>query len=65
MDTNICRVIKTLRLHQNITQLALADALGVSVQAVSKWENEKAMPDILLLPAIARFFELYKINQKG
>ena len=36
MDTNLCRMIKTLRLHKNITQLALADALGVSVQAVSK-----------------------------
>lgn len=58
MDMNICRVIKTLRLRKNITQLALAETLGVSVQAVSKWENEKAMPDILLLPSIARFFEV-------
>lgn len=57
MDMNLCRTIKTLRLHKNMTQLALADALGISVQAVSKWENEKAMPDILLLPEIARVFD--------
>lgn len=58
MDTNLCRMIKALRLRKNITQQTLAEVLGISVQAVSKWENEKAMPDILLLPVIARFFDV-------
>ena len=36
----------------------MAKALGVSTQSVSKWENQKALPDIMLLPKIATFFEI-------
>lgn len=56
MDTMICQTIKKLRLSQNISQATLAHALSVSTQSVSKWENQKALPDIMLLPDIARFF---------
>lgn len=58
MDTNICQTIKKLRLSKNISQDTLAKALGISTQAVSKWENQKALPDIMLLPAIAKFFDV-------
>lgn len=48
--------IKSLRKEQNITQEKLAEYLGISYQAVSKWENGTALPDITLIPKIANFF---------
>ena len=48
--------IKSLRKEKGVTQEALADAAGVSVQAVSKWECGQSCPDIALLPALADFF---------
>ena len=49
-------VIKELREKNNMTQSALADALGVSDKAVSKWETGKGYPDITLLEPIANIF---------
>ena len=59
--------IKTLRKQKNISQEVLASYLGVSFQAVSKWENGSTMPDVILIPAIASFFgvstdELFDFN---
>ena len=48
--------IKALRQQKNISQEVLATHLGVSFQAVSKWENDTTMPDVILIPAIASFF---------
>ena len=48
--------IRLLRKNKNITQLQLAEALSVSSQSVSKWENHLSAPDISTLPAIARYF---------
>ena len=48
--------IQMLRKHKNITQAQLAEALSVSPQSVSKWENQQSLPDISLLPVIARYF---------
>ena len=45
--------IKQLRNKSGLTQEQLAARLGVSAQAVSKWENAVAMPDITLLPALS------------
>ena len=45
--------IAKYRKERNLTQTRLADMLGVSFQAVSKWENGNSMPDILLLPKLA------------
>lgn len=56
MHLNLGKKIKTLRKQRNISQEVLAQYLGVTFQAVSKWENETAMPDITLVPAIAAFF---------
>ena len=46
--------IRALRKARGFTQEQLADMLGISFQAVSKWENNASMPDISLLPAIAK-----------
>ena len=46
-------LIRSLRLRQSMTQLALAERLGVSDKAVSKWECGGGAPDIALLPALA------------
>lgn len=50
--------IKKLRFEHDLTQEQLADTLGVSPQAVSRWENGSTYPDIELLPSIAGFFEI-------
>lgn len=48
--------IHALRKNKNLTQAQLAESLSVSAQSVSKWENNLSVPDITLLPIIARFF---------
>lgn len=48
--------IRILRKNKNITQTQLAEALAVSAQTVSKWENHVSAPDITALPVIARYF---------
>lgn len=48
--------IKELRKSQDVTQEKLADYLNISYQAVSKWENGLALPDITLIPALSGFF---------
>lgn len=53
---NIGNKIKELRKQRGITQEQLANSIGVSFQAVSKWENNIALPDITLAPALASFF---------
>lgn len=53
---SISRKIQTLRKNKNLTQAQLAEALSVSAQSVSKWENGLSVPDISLLPIIARYF---------
>ena len=53
---NIGTNIKQLRQQKNLTQEQVAEALGVSYQAVSKWENNANTPDITLLPEIANLF---------
>ena len=46
------RRIRQARIEKNMTQMALADAMGVSYQAVSNWERGNAMPDISKLPEL-------------
>ena len=50
--------IAYLRKQKNLTQEALAEKMGVSPQAVSKWENDQSCPDIQLLPGLARLLDV-------
>lgn len=68
MNILLGKKIRELRKVKNISQEVLAQYLGVSFQAVSKWENDMAMPDVALIPAIAYFFgvstdELFDYNR--
>lgn len=56
MQLNLGTKIRELRQRDGRTQEALADALGVTSQAVSRWEADKSYPDMELVPAIANFF---------
>ena len=48
--------IRQLRSKAGMTQEQLAEKMGVGPQAVSKWENAAAMPDITALPLLAEVF---------
>ena len=52
----IGRQISSLRKKKGMTQMELADALGISYQAVSNWERGNTMPDISKLPELAEIF---------
>ena len=58
MNIKIGAIIKKLRAENNITQETLATAIGVTPQAISRWESEGGYPDIELLPALADFFSV-------
>lgn len=58
MAVTLGNKIRELRKTRNISQEVLAQYLGVSFQAVSKWENDTAMPDVALIPVIASFFDV-------
>ena len=71
MTIKIGTIIKKLRTENNVTQDALATAIGVTPQAISRWEAEGGYPDIELLPAIADFFSVstdellgYKMSER-
>ena len=64
---NIGSKIRELRKQRGITQEQLATSIGISFQAVSKWENNIALPDITLAPMLASYFgvtmdELFDFN---
>ncbi len=56
MNLKIGTIIRKLRTENNITQEALAAGIGVTPQAISRWEAEGGYPDIELLPSLADFF---------
>ncbi len=60
-NTNIILAanIQKYRKKAGLTQEGLAQKLGVTFQAVSKWENAKSAPDILFLPILADLFNCY------
>ena len=50
--------IKELRAEHDLTQEDLAEQLGVSIQAISRWENNITCPDISVLPILANMFDV-------
>lgn len=54
----IGRFIANLRKEKNLTQLMVADKLGVTDRAVSKWENGRGLPDISLMVPLCELFEI-------
>lgn len=55
---NIGNKIKEIRRKQNLTQREFAQKFGVTYQAVSKWENNKNIPDIMILRKICDTYQL-------
>lgn len=53
---SIGKTIQCLRRAKGVTQEKMAQQIGVSFQAISKWENDYTLPDIMMLPAIADYF---------
>lgn len=51
-------IIKDIRKKNNLTQNEFASILGVTFQAVSKWENDKSIPDITILKDISNKFNV-------
>ena len=56
MNETIGNRISKHRKEKGLTQEELAEKLGVSSQAVSKWENDQSCPDISLLPILCSIF---------
>ena len=54
MNTTLGKRIAALRREKELKQEELAEKIGVSSQAVSKWENDQTCPDIALLPLLAK-----------
>lgn len=66
----ISKNLRQLRIDKNLTQEQLAGILGVSSQSVSRWECGNTLPDVLLLPQIAKLYgvtidDLYKEEAKA
>jgi len=58
MNITISENLKKYRQQKQNTQEDLANHLGISYQAVSKWERDEGYPDIVLLPAIAAYYKI-------
>ncbi|MEG6520436.1 helix-turn-helix domain-containing protein [Desulfotomaculum sp. 1211_IL3151] len=58
MKDKFAKNINRYRKEKGLTQEGLAEKLGITYQAVSKWENAQAMPDITLLPEISKVLEV-------
>jgi len=58
MQLNLGTKIRELRKHDGRTQDNLAEALGVTAQAVSRWESGGSYPDMEMIPSIANYFHV-------
>ena len=62
MQILIGNKIRELRHRDGRKQEDLADALGVTCQAVSRWEAAGGYPDLEIIPAIANYFHISIVN---
>ncbi len=58
MSSTMGQIIKDLRKKNGFTQEELAGRLGVTYQAVSRWEANGGYPDMEMIPAIANYFNV-------
>ena len=58
MQLNLGTKIRELRRRDGRTQENLAEALGISAQAISRWESGTTYPDMEMIPAIANYFHI-------
>ena len=58
MQLNLGTKIRELRRRDGRTQDNLAETLGVTAQAVSRWESGGSYPDMEIIPAIANYFHI-------
>ena len=56
---SVGQIIKFYRKEKGFTQSELAEIIGVSIQAVSKWENDVGMPDISQIVPLARALHIF------
>ena len=69
MQLDLGQKIRELRRRDGRTQEALAEAIGVTSQAVSRWEANGGYPDMEMIPSIANYFgisidELFGYNNE-
>ena len=69
MQLNLGQKIRELRQRDGRTQETLAEAIGVTPQAVSRWEANGGYPDMEMIPSIAHYFgvsidELFGYNNE-
>lgn len=62
MNNNFSSFIAELRKEQGLTQKELADRVGVSDKAVSRWENGKNYPDIEIMQSLGEIFKVLSAN---
>ncbi len=58
MKEQLAKNIYRYRKEKNLTQEKLARLIGVTYQAISKWENAQTMPDMIILPKLSEIFEI-------
>ena len=56
MENTLGKRLAALRREKGMKQDELSELLGVTPQAISKWENDQTCPDISLLPSLAKIF---------
>lgn len=61
MKSRLAENIKTFRKERKMTQEQLAEAMGVTVGAVYKWESKQSNPDLSLIIELADLFEVSKL----
>ena len=54
----LCEILKNLRIQNNMTQEYVAESLGITRQAVSKWETGESSPSMANLVALAKLYNI-------